>query len=77
MTTLYNPALFEEPRDQPMKVVPLALRESLFSWIENSGRFHTSEFNEFQEQKLSEGLDDILELENYTLVEEEEEEESD
>lgn len=72
MTMRHNPALYEEPRNQPMKIVPLVPRESLLSWLESSGRFRSSEIDEFQDRKMLEDLDDILELEIYVPENEEE-----
>ena len=66
MAKRYNPALHEEPRNQPTKIVPLIPRESLLNWLESSGRFRSSEIDEFQEHKVTEDLDDILEPEVYT-----------
>ncbi len=61
MTTRPNPALYEEPIDQPMKAVPLALRESLFGWLERTGRFKSNEIDEIPVYEISRDLDDILE----------------
>ncbi|MCU0525919.1 MAG: DUF3134 domain-containing protein [Elainella sp. Prado103] len=61
MSAYYNPALYEEPREQPMRIVPIILRESLLSWLESMGRFDASEPEKYQERELSENLDDILE----------------
>lgn len=69
----HNPALHEEPRNQPMQTVPPILRESLLSWLENTGRFQSDEIIEFQEYKIPEDLDDILEPKVYVLEETEEE----
>lgn len=64
MTTIHsNPALFEEPLNQLMQAVPPALRESLFSWLERTGRFQSSEGDDFYDHKITEDLDDILEPE--------------
>jgi Protein of unknown function (DUF3134) len=73
MVTRSYPALYEEPRNQPVKIIPPIPRESLLSWLENTGRFLSSEVNDFQDQKISEDiLDDILEPDLYTQEEEEE-----
>ncbi|HEY9648816.1 MAG TPA: DUF3134 family protein [Chroococcidiopsis sp.] len=72
MTVCY-PALSEEPRNQPIKIVAIAPRESLLSWLESAGRLHAADTNEFQEQKISEDLDDILEPQLYGVDNEEEE----
>jgi hypothetical protein len=74
MATLYNPALFEEPRNQPMRVAPLLPRETLLSWLENAGRFHANDVDEFQDYKMTEELDDILEAEVYVSDSDNEEE---
>lgn len=72
MTIRPNLALSEEPINQPMKAVPPVLRESLFSWLERTGRFQSSEVDEFEDRKILEDLDDILEPETYSLDNEEE-----
>ncbi|NJN87486.1 MAG: DUF3134 family protein [Leptolyngbyaceae cyanobacterium SL_7_1] len=72
MAAYYNPALSQEPRNQSIKTIPPIRGESLLNWLENSGRFHSSEIDEFQNHKLSEDLDDILEPDGYALDNEEE-----
>ncbi len=72
MATHLNPALYEEPLKQPMKAVPPIPRESLFNWLELTGRFHSSEVDDSQDHKLTEDLDDILEPEVYVLENDEE-----
>jgi hypothetical protein len=67
MTTPHNPALYEEPRNQSMKVIPPILRESLLTWLERTGRFLSSEIDEFQDHRMPEELDDILEAEGYMV----------
>lgn len=72
MATIHpNPALYEEPLNRPMKGAPPALRESLFNWLERTGRFQSSEVDDYQEHKLTEDLDDILEPEIFVLENEE------
>jgi hypothetical protein len=73
MTVRHNPALYEEPRNQPVKVFPLLPSESLLNWLESSGRFHASEPDELPDHEIPEDLDDILGQEIYALEEEEEE----
>jgi hypothetical protein len=70
MAIRYNPALREEPRNQPTKIAPLIPRESLLSWLENTGRFRANEDNELPDQRASEDLDDILEPEIFSPEEE-------
>jgi Protein of unknown function (DUF3134) len=72
MATQYNPSLREEPQNQPTTIVPLIPRESLLSWLESSGRFRSSENDEFPDSEMPEDLDDFLEPENQIVEEEEE-----
>lgn len=71
MTIRSNPALSEEPINQPMKTVIPVLRESLFSWLERTGRFRSSEVDDLQDHKISEDLNDFLEPDVYVLESEE------
>jgi hypothetical protein len=72
MSTLYNPALHEEPRNLPTKVVPPIARESLLSWLESTGRFQNNETDELQMvHSMTEDLDDILESEYFLETNEE------
>jgi Protein of unknown function (DUF3134) len=68
----HNPALHEEPRNQPIKIPPLKSRESLLSWLESTGRFQVSEIIDLQDQKVPEDLDDILGSEIYADEEDDE-----
>lgn len=77
MTPYHSPELYEEPRNQRMKVIPLAPRESLFHWIESSGRFRSSEMDESQDYPIAEELESFLESDSYALDQEEEEKEID
>ena len=60
MNTFHNPALSQESRNQPQKIVPPVPRETLLHWLGRTGRLKASELDEFQEQKSSEDLDDFL-----------------
>lgn len=71
MMTIYNPALSEEPRNQPMTVIPSLPKESILAWLERTGRFKSSEIDEFHDHKITEDLDDILDPEVYVLENEE------
>jgi Protein of unknown function (DUF3134) len=73
MTTYYNPALYEEPRNQPLKVTPSIPRESLLNWLESSGRFRSNEIDELQDYLAAEELDSYLESEDVYATEEEKE----
>jgi Protein of unknown function (DUF3134) len=70
-TICYNPSLSEEPRNQPIKVIPLISRESLLGWLERTGRLKTREMDDFQEYKTTDELDDFLEPEVYAAESEE------
>ncbi len=59
MNTFHNPALSEESRHQPQKIVPPVPRETLLHWLGRTGRLKSSELDEFQEQKSSEGSEDV------------------
>ena len=74
MTTCYNPSLSEEPRNQPIAVVPPIAQESLLGWLERTGRFYFNEdgIDASQAHKMPEDLDDILEPEVYGLEDEDE-----
>lgn len=75
-TPYYNPSLSEEPRNQRIKVVPPVARESLLSWLESSGRLHSSEESDkLKDYKMVEDINDFLDPEIYPLDEEEEEQE--
>ncbi|MBD2158878.1 DUF3134 family protein [Leptolyngbya sp. FACHB-16] len=67
-----NPALSEEPRNQPVKAVPPIPRETLFGWLERTSRFHSGSEDKFQEPVISEDVDEILDPEVYVFESEEE-----
>ncbi|UBF29783.1 DUF3134 domain-containing protein (plasmid) [Kovacikia minuta CCNUW1] len=77
MTTCHNPSLYEEPRNQPTRVIPPIPRETLLHWLESSGRFRSSEMDESQDYSIAEELDSFLEADAYASEHEEEEEEID
>lgn len=62
MTICHNPSLSEEPRNQPIKVVPQIAQESFLSWLENAGRLKPYVVDEVHDH-LSEDLADFLEPE--------------
>jgi hypothetical protein len=71
-STYINPALYEEPRNQPIKVTPLSSRESLLTWLENTGRLLPFVIDDAQDLKMPEDLDDILDPKIDGLEDEEE-----
>ncbi len=74
MSTCYNPSLSQEPRNQPMKVVPQIARESFLGWLERVGRLKPHELDESHDQKFSEDLDEFLDSEIQVLDEDDDEE---
>lgn len=71
MAAYYNPALREEPRNQPIEVAPLVTQQSLLGWLESTGRLKSYDDGS-QSDKIPEDLDDILEPELHALESEEE-----
>ncbi|MGB8698067.1 MAG: DUF3134 family protein [Thermosynechococcaceae cyanobacterium] len=65
MASYYNPSLSEEPRNQPIKVFPPMAQETFIGWLESTSRFLNTDNNEFQEHKVSEDIDDILDSDVY------------
>jgi Protein of unknown function (DUF3134) len=77
MVTRHNPALRQESLNQPARIIPPRELESLFTWIEGTGRFQSNEFNEFDEShynKVAEELEDIMDSNHYEDKDEPEEE---
>ncbi|MGH7998284.1 MAG: DUF3134 family protein [Brasilonema sp.] len=67
MVKRYNhPALHEESRNQPAQILLIKENESLYRWIENTGRFKSYESDELHADKVSEELEDIMET-SYDL----------
>lgn len=77
MNTFHNPALFEESRNQPLKILPPVPRETLLHWLVRTGRLKSTELDNAQEQKTSEDLDDFLDPEVYALESEDEQQDQD
>lgn len=76
MVNHYNfPSLHEEPRNQRAQILLIKESESLYNWIESTGRFKSYESDEVHADDLSEELDDIMEPSIYDLEKEEEAEE--
>jgi hypothetical protein len=73
ITNYHNPALYQEPRNQPLTVTPPIPRESLLNWLEGSGRFHSNEIEELQDYLPAEELESFLESDVYAEEEEEKE----
>ncbi|MBW4595966.1 MAG: DUF3134 domain-containing protein [Brasilonema angustatum HA4187-MV1] len=73
MVKHYNfPSLHEEPRNQRAQILLIKESESLYKWIESTGRFKSYESDELHADDLSEELDDIMEPSIYEQEKEEE-----
>jgi hypothetical protein len=72
MVAHYNPSVHQEPRNQPIAVIPLRTTESLLAWLKRTGRLKPSEIDLFQEDEVLEDLEYILNPEIYNLEKEEE-----
>ncbi|MFB2772460.1 DUF3134 family protein [Pelatocladus sp. BLCC-F211] len=74
MVTRYNnPALHEEPRNQRAQILLTAQNESLYDWLERTGRFKSYESDKLHDDEMSEELEDIIETAIYNLQKEQEE----
>ena len=72
MVIHHNPALRQEPRDQPIPVVPLSTGESILGWLERTGRLKIETSGEYHDHKVTEDIDDILDPEVYPADHDEE-----
>lgn len=73
MVRRYNhPALHEEPRNRPTQILMFKENESLYEWIESTGRFKSYKSQELHAAQVLEELEDILETSIYDLEQEEE-----
>jgi hypothetical protein len=72
MTTVQNPALHQESRDQPAKIPPQVHRETLLNWLNRTGRLKSDTPDDVQVTKPTEDLDEILDPEIYASDKEEE-----
>ncbi len=57
----HNPALQQEPIGEPASIISPRENESLFRWIQSTGRFMPYQSDKFHEDKEDNELDDILE----------------
>ena len=60
VTLRNNPALHEEPLSQPARIIPLSANESLFNWIESTGRFKMYDPVELPVDEVTEELEEIM-----------------
>jgi Protein of unknown function (DUF3134) len=78
MVAHYNPALRQEPRNHPAGVIPPRDQESLYKWIENTGRFKAYEVEESTtEDRGGEDLEEIMGISSYGADKDDDEEEMD
>ena len=61
MTKKYqNPALQEEPIGEPASIIAPRENESLFRWIKSTGRFMPSQSERFNDDMMTNKLENIL-----------------
>jgi hypothetical protein len=72
MVTRYNPSVHQEPRNQPLLVIPLIETESLLIWLKRTGRLKPREVDLFHGNEVLEDLEYILNPEIYDTEKEEE-----
>lgn len=76
MAKVYNnPALQEEAWDKPIQIILPRENESIYDWIESTGRFKLHEADKSQDDKVTEDLEDILDTPIYNQDLEEEDKE--
>jgi Protein of unknown function (DUF3134) len=71
----FNPALREEPRNQRAQVIPVRDKDSLFAWIENTGRFKAYVPEDAPADLLVDELEEIIDKSAYDLKLEDDSEE--
>lgn len=76
MVTFHNPALNEESRNEPARIIPLRESESILNWLERTDRlFKSHKSDESHDDDVPEELEDIIGISISDLQREEEEEE--
>jgi hypothetical protein len=71
MSTPRNPALRQELLSQKPLVIPPRENESMFEWLESTGRFKSYEADEPYNYKPTEELEEIIDTPLYALDKEE------
>jgi hypothetical protein len=74
MVKFYNPALNEESRNQPARIIPLRESESILNWLERTDRLFKSHECDRSYDDVPEELEDIIGISISDLEREEEEE---
>ncbi len=72
MATRYNPSVYQELRYQALPIIPFRETEPLLSWLKRTGRLQKRQIDPSVANKIPEELDDIIETELYSRLEEEE-----
>lgn len=72
-----NPALHQEPRNQPVRVIIRSESESIYDWIERTDRFKSYEPSELMSEPALEDLDEILEASVYITDKDDDDDELD
>jgi hypothetical protein len=76
MVKFYNPALNEESRNEPARIIPLRESESILNWLERTDRlFKSHECDRSYDDDVPEELEDIIGISISDLEREEQEEE--
>jgi Protein of unknown function (DUF3134) len=66
MSTHHNPALRQEPRGTLAGVIPPRAHESLYNWIEGTGRFKAYEVDDsLLDDRGGEDLEEIMGISSY------------
>jgi hypothetical protein len=75
MVKFYNPALNEESRNEPARIIPPKESEPLLDWLKRTDRlFKSHECDRFPDKDVLEELEDIIGISISNLEEDEEEE---
>lgn len=65
-----NPALQQEPIGEPAAIIAPRENESLFRWIKSTGRFMPSQSDKFNDDRVKDELEAILDEDEETDLEE-------
>lgn len=66
-----NPALQQEPIGEPASIIAPRENESIFRWIQNTGRFMVNQADRFRDDEGSDELEDMLEQDEVMEASEE------
>jgi hypothetical protein len=74
MSAKYNPSVHQAPRYQPIPVTPPSSQESLLHWLRRTGRLKPRQADAHPDSQILEELEEIIDSEDYSLEDSEEEE---